>query len=69
MCDKDCDICNGEGSFTNDSVFDLVFTDNLDVGWCEECQDFFQLDENGEVECNCNNDFKLDPHKELNFNE
>lgn len=40
-----------------------------DLEWCEECQDYFPVGEDGTVLCNCEEFGMLDPHKELNFED
>ena len=38
--------------------------------WCEECQDYFPLNEFGEVVCHCDNDpYANDSRKPLDFND
>ncbi len=42
--------------------------DEKDVGWCEECQDWFPEVEDTIV-CDCDEDFSLDCDKPLDFND
>ena len=39
------------------------------LGWCEECQNWYPLGEDGAVLCECDDSFSLDPTEELDFND
>jgi hypothetical protein len=44
------------------------FTEQAEVEWCEECQNFFPVVD-GVTECDCNLDCSLPNTQELDFND
>lgn len=42
---------------------------NDDLDFCEECQDWYPVGEDGTILCECDDEFTLDSHKPLNFND
>ena len=57
-----CTVCEPEDKMMKD------FTEQAEVEWCEECQNFFPVVD-GVTECDCNIDFELPSDKELDFND
>ena len=44
------------------------FTEQAEVEWCEECQNFFPVVD-GVTECDCNLDCNMPSTQELDFND
>ena len=61
-----------------DQVLEMIETEKTllaywstlgDNVWCDDCQDWFPRDEEGNAECNCVRDYDKECVKELDFND